>query len=245
MRVGWMSVALAVCLRTTSAAAQRSAVPTYTVAGSIVDGSHDAVPDASIEVLDGETIVRRLRSDSAGKFLATGLTVRAVAVRVRRFGYQPKTVDVAISDGERRASVLITLEATATRLGTTNVTADESPGQRLREFYERMASNKIGTYLDPESIDRRRASYVSEILRSVPGITLRPSATGGNAVTIRGCSPLVWVDGGRVPRGELDDVVQAADVAAIEIYRSTSGVPAQYFDRTATCGTILVWTKLQ
>jgi hypothetical protein len=44
---------------------------------------------------------------------------------------------------------------------------------------------------------------------------------------------------------ELDDVVQPGDVAAIEVYRDFAGVPAQYFTRTATCGTILVWTKVQ
>ena len=34
-----------------------------------------------------------------------------------------------------------------------------------------------------------------------------------------------------------------AEVAAMEVYYSFAGVPSRYFDRTATCGTILVWLK--
>jgi hypothetical protein len=51
------------------------------------------------------------------------------------------------------------------------------------------------------------------------------------------------VDGVRLPGAELDEYTQGNDVAAIEIYNSFAGIPVQYFDRTAVCGTILVWTK--
>lgn len=42
---------------------------------------------------------------------------------------------------------------------------------------------------------------------------------------------------------ELDEVVQRADVAGIEVYSALAGIPAQFLDRTAVCGTILVWTR--
>ena len=47
----------------------------------------------------------------------------------------------------------------------------------------------------------------------------------------------------RARGAELDDVTRGGDVAAIEVYSSTAGVPAQYTDRSATCGTMLVWLK--
>jgi hypothetical protein len=47
----------------------------------------------------------------------------------------------------------------------------------------------------------------------------------------------------RTPGVEIDDVAHGNDLAALEIYSSLIGVPPQYADRTATCGTILVWLK--
>jgi hypothetical protein len=72
-------------------------------------------------------------------------------------------------------------------------------------------------------------------------------------VRLRGCGvrgqsaekvgPMVWLDGVRLVGAEIDEVTQATDIAAIEVYNSFAGVPAQYLDRSAVCGTILVWTK--
>jgi hypothetical protein len=47
----------------------------------------------------------------------------------------------------------------------------------------------------------------------------------------------------RLPGAEIDEVTQGPDIAGIEVYTAFAGVPAQFFDRTAVCGTILVWTK--
>jgi hypothetical protein len=81
------------------------------------------------------------------------------------------------------------------------------------------------------------------VLRPVRSISILPSRRIGNLVRIRGCAPLLWVDGVRLPGAELDEVVQPADIAAMEIYASFAGIPAQFFDRTATCGTLVVWTR--
>jgi hypothetical protein len=97
-----------------------------------------------------------------------------------------------------------------------------------------------------------RPQHASEALRTVSGVMLRP-AKFGNLVRLRGCGvrgqsferggPLVWLDGVRLPGAEIDEVTQGPDIAGIEVYNSFAGVPAQFFDRTAVCGTILVWTK--
>jgi hypothetical protein len=74
-------------------------------------------------------------------------------------------------------------------------------------------------------------------------VTLSASGRVGNTLRIRGCPPLVWIDGVRIPNTQIDEVVTPSDVAAVEIYSSFAGIPAQYFDRSATCGTILVWSR--
>ena len=63
---------------------------------------------------------------------------------------------------------------------------------------------------------------------------------------MRGCrdAPMVWLDGARVPGAELDEVIRPDDIAGMEVYASTAGVPAQFLDRTNRgCGTILLWTR--
>lgn len=130
----------------------------------------------------------------------------------------------------------------------------DPPDPHLAEFRERQKTNRFAHFVDSAAISQSHSRLVSDALRRVPGVVVRPSGGSANAVRLRSCStgpsaeggrgiPILWVDGARVPNAEIDDVVRSEDVAGIEIYSSLSGVPAQYFDRTATCGTILVWTR--
>jgi hypothetical protein len=57
---------------------------------------------------------------------------------------------------------------------------------------------------------------------------------------------MVWVDGMRAPGAELDDVARPMDVAGLEVYPSSAGLPPQYQDRNnRMCGAIVVWTRNQ
>ena len=83
---------------------------------------------------------------------------------------------------------------------------------------------------------------LSELMRRVPGARLLP-ARFGSLVRIRGCRPTLWIDGIRVSDAELDEAVNINDVAAVEVYNSFAGIPAQYVDRTNDCGAVVVWVK--
>ena len=163
---------------------------------------------------------------------------------MRHLGYTPKTVDVIIKGADNSESVIVALEPNPAELNAVDVRATQNePDARLREFYARKASNSFGHYMDAADFEKRHPQFVSEMLRQVPGVTLSASSRVGNTVRIRGCAPLVWVDGVRIPKTQIDEVTVPSDVAAIEVYSSFAGIPAQYFDRTATCGTILVWSR--
>ena len=217
---------------------------TYSLAGTVADHDGNPVEGAEVALIEHDSATRLVRSDSAGRFEMASLPAALVVLRVRRLGYESRNVSVNITSEDHRSSVMISLAAAPAKLnGVSVVDIANEPDAHLREFYERKATNNFGHYVEQSAIESRRPQFLSEMLRHVPGVAVLASRRIGNTVKIRGCSPLVWVDGVRMPGAELDEVIQPAEAAAVEIYNSFAGIPAQYFDRSATCGTVLVWTR--
>jgi hypothetical protein len=215
----------------------------FEVSGTIADQDGNAIGDAEVAMVEHDAVLRGVRSDTAGHFALTDLPKSALTLRVRRMGFAPREVTVRIPEHSRRTTVVVTLDPMPAELNgmTVNDTTRELD-DRLRAFDARRATNDFAHFIDQDAIAQRRPQYISEMLRLVPGISVTPSRLGYN-VKIRGCAPLVWVDGMRIPGVQLDEVARPADIAGLEIYSSFAGIPAQYFDRSATCGTILVWTR--
>jgi hypothetical protein len=116
---------------------------------------------------------------------------------------------------------------------------------RLRGFHERRQQRgTFGRFLEQDEIRRMNPRLASDLFRTVPGVRLAANQTGGNSIRIRGCQPMTWVDDQRVPGAELDELIVPSEIAAIEFYPSSAGIPAQYLERgNRLCGLILVWTK--
>ena len=222
------------------------ASPGYAVTGTVVDQQGNTLDGAEVAVIDHATVTRLVHSDERGRFHFDSLTRDTATIRVRRLGFRSRELGVTIS-GDRAASMFVALEAATATLAAVHVDEDapEHGSDQLKEFYTRARTNRMGHYLDEDQMDSLHPEHTSDALRAVPGVVVRPSARIGNIVRIRGCAPMIWVDGMRAPNVELDDVTRGPDVAAIEVYSSQAGVPAQYTDRRATCGTILVWTKVR
>ncbi len=216
---------------------------TYTIVGAIT-GLDGAVANADVLIAAAGTAPRSVRSDSAGNFTVSGLPSAELSIRVRAFGYQPRTLAVRVRGAGNVEHVTIALEPVVAELAGVNVFDRGGGGDRkLDEYYKRKARNGFAHFVDGSVFDERKPRFPSEVLRSVPGVVVSARGRVGNMVTIRGCSPLVWVDGVRLPGAQLDEVVSPDDIAAVEIYNSFAGIPAPYFDRTAACGTILVWLR--
>lgn len=236
--------ALAAC-PPAAARAQGPARVEYSLIGTVtsVDAEPVASADVSIEAR-GNRPLRRVQSDSAGRFTATGLLEVPSVVRIRAFGFVPRTVAVPEPGTSHQTSLTITLERVATELSNMSVTAAAPDSDsKLSDYRDRKATNSFARFIDGDEIARRKPPFVSEMLRGIGGVSLIAEGRMGNVVHIRGCTPLVWVDGVRMPGAQLDEVAAPEDVAAIEIYNSFAGIPARYFDRAARCGTILVWLR--
>jgi hypothetical protein len=234
----------------------RSSSEPFRVVGRVV--GRDDVPVADAEVIaqiENDSVPRFARSDVAGRFQIDDVRGSAITLRVRRLGFQPQLLSVQVTKAGRTANVTVTLEPSVTSLDPVVVADDsvaEPPNPRLVGFNERLATNSFGHYVTPEVLARKKPNHASEVLRELPGVITRP-ARFGSLVRLRGCGvrgqssekvgPLVWLDGVRLVGAEIDEITQATEIAAIEVYNSFAGVPAQYLDRSAVCGTILVWTK--
>src|SRR5688572_1957638 len=193
-------------------------------AGSIVaDGSAPPIPCGHVAADGGMTLRKQTLPAGSGSLNPGPCRGRAVALAPLDIMLKPRPADLE--------DVLI--EANAN---------DQS---RLREFNEHRAQrNSYAKFYDQAEIRKRGSTDASELFRSLPGITIKAANTGGNTIRIRGCQPMVWLDGQRVPGAELDEVITPGDIGGIEFYTSTAGTPAQYMERTnRACGTVLVWTK--
>jgi hypothetical protein len=219
--------------------------PAYAVSGQVLGPDASPVSNAQIRIEDAHAVVLRiLQSDTAGNFLAERLSAAPTLIRVRALGYAPRAVAVKASSTTNRKSVTVQLEAIAEELPGVAVTeAEVDRNKKLAAYRDRKANNSFAHFVDGDEIERRKPQFASEMLRTIGGVTIKSSDKLGNVLLLRGCAPLVWVDGVRMPGAQLDEVAPPDDIAGIEIYNSFAGIPARYFDRTATCGTILVWLR--
>jgi hypothetical protein len=216
-----------------------------TLAGVVTDTGQRPIPGVEVGVLDGRVIARSMRTGDDGRFEFRYLPVGKVSVVVRRLGFQPRVYTVQIREGATRAFLPAVLEPMPAELDKVIVMARvaESRG-RLKEFYERKSKNPWGSYFDREEIEQRNPVWMSDMLRMVPGVRVFPTRFGHSAVRLRGCRPTLWLDGVALRNVEVDEIVFPFDVAGVEVYRSTAGMPAEFHDLTG-CGAIIVWTRLR
>jgi hypothetical protein len=217
-----------------------------TITGTIADSIGRPLVGTEVHLLVQDTAVSVTRTDDDGRFVVTGHVQGRSWLHVRRLGFQSRDVELFFPRDSAR-SLFIRLDAAAQEMEVTEVRDSAGGGGWLREFDERRQTNSHGTYFTREAILRRKPQFLSELLRTVPGVAVMQSRTGGFRLRMRGCryAPMVWIDGTRMVGLELDEIARVDDVGALEVYPTSAGVPAQYLDRANVgCGTILVWTRL-
>jgi hypothetical protein len=219
------------------------AVGEPTVSGKVRDVTGTPVSEVEVGVIRGERLQQFVITSADGKFLISGLARGIVPLRIRRLGYAMQFLDV-----DTRAPVAtaldIVLTAVPNELEEVTIEADD---RRLREFYQRREQRgSFARFLDQNEIRRMGATNSSDLFRTMPGISIGAGTGGGKTIRIRGCQPMVRLDGQRVPGAELDDLIKPSEIAAIEFYPSNAGVPAQYLERSnRLCGLVIVWTRAQ
>jgi hypothetical protein len=223
------------------------------LAGAIVDERGAPISYAQLFLVDGSlgTV-----ADEWGRFLIQGLPAEQIDFGVRRIGFEPLSFRIQLLD-ERIVHVRVRLKQVVRQLATVSVEDARTAGLLLYGFYDRMDIG-TGTFFLPEQIETRRASRVSDIVRDAPGVYVdgRANRSRGSDVvglqaaeaagiygTLNGrvCPMSLFIDGIYTP-GRVDELVPPENILAIELYQRAASIP-QRFQRTESCGAIVVWTK--
>jgi hypothetical protein len=232
--------ALVVPIGSSSLTARTAAAPD--LVGVVTDISSVPIPDVEVTLVKPTGASRDATTNKDGRFTLSSVPSGNIAVRFRRLGYEARTVEIAIT-GATSTTLNVVLKPVPEELEAMLINAEEQ--EALREFYDhKKMRSSYGKFFTAEDIRKRGAAVTSDLFRGLPGVRLSASEFSGNRVRIRGCQPMLWMDGQRVPNSEVDEVASPNDIAGLEFYTSMAGTPPQYLDRsTRACGTIVVWTK--
>lgn len=226
-----------------AAAQQGREEPSATLTGTVVSAlTGRPLPNAMV-VLQGSGA--GAVTDSFGRFRIPSAPPGPDTAAVRLIGFEESRLPLELRAGAT-TDVTLLLSQTAVRLADIQVTVKRDPAAsgRLRDFYRRRARG-FGHFVSPEWIEARNPQQPSDLLRSVPGLSVSRSVLGRAAIELtRGslnCEPLLYVDGQPSPNLHIDDL-NAQDIIAIEVYRGASEVPTELMYRGG-CGLIVLWTR--
>lgn len=221
------------------------------IRGTVSDSLKRPVGNAIVEPL-GLTV--RAVTDDSGYFYLGGLPAGPREFSLRRIGFQPETFDLEIP-ANGGVSLELTVIETAIELEPVKVLRARIPTLDGVGFYDRMRSSADGIFVTPEEVEKRHALNASDYLEMKPGVRLA-GPVGRRRVFLRNsnCEMAIFIDGffvrsGRDMRGAqwgaFDELVMAADVYAIEIYRrAPAEFQASYLSGQAFCGAVAIWTRL-
>ena len=220
------------------------------VRGHVTGATGRPIPGARVTVWGTgiETV-----TDAAGEFTLGNLPGGTHTLEARALGFAPARQPVDIVGGTTGAAE-VELTNLGITLDTIKVTAQRVYTRPLTDF-ERRRRMGMGRFIDEKEIERRRPIFLTDLLRTLPGVYVVPTIWGGYDALMRGgpgagsgmCRPDLVLDGSRQlndPAFPINSLVWANEVRAVEVYNRSHLVPAQY-QSVNDCGAIVVWTGLR
>jgi hypothetical protein len=240
----WLALLMAASLAAQIQA--QGAAPSYRARVLGVFDIRSGDPIEGVEVTD-------LRSGTWALTTKTGTVSLAFlpegesAVRIRKLGYAPLTRSIRISPADT-APITLILSPVINVLPDV-VTRDSSPrfiSPGLRDFEERRKT-RLGQYIAEAELRKSDARELPDVLRRLTGAVVRCTTRTprqcvlASARAVGACPYVVYLDGVRVIETNLL-MYQVTELGAVEAYTGTTA-PAQYSDRRANCGVLLLWSR--
>jgi hypothetical protein len=239
----WISASIAGNPLAAQPSSSTRASPTYAVKGIVTDTAGEPVVGAEVSVTVARDVVLIGRSRLDGRFEVDGLQATPVSVRVRRLGYRSLTPLIRLRPDTAPVLNFVLQVIPSDIEGVVVRSAVDDLNGRLSEFYERRRQSRFGYFLERADIERRSPAHLSEVLRTLRGVEITAGSSLGNTIRLRGCRPMIWLNGLRVADAELDEVAHPDEVAGLEVYISMAGMPARFVDLVDKCGAVVVWTR--
>jgi hypothetical protein len=239
-----------------------------TVRGHVLEsGSEHPIVLAEVTLLDtAMAVVDRTFSAHDGAFELKSPRPGSFYVRVGAMGYRTKLDGMVELAEDGLLPVLFYLVPEPVALEGVTATAERRRIEQFLEsqdFYKRKADG-FGHFITPEEIEERNVRDYVRLFQLIPEVRVTRSSLSKTRVDIRRCyysrlPPAVYIDGhqvdlrwdtfadvrDRMTEGGLEDVVQASDILAVEVYSGAASTPIQWTGTNIlrTCGTIVIWTK--
>jgi hypothetical protein len=215
------------------------------VNGVVRDSAGARIASAQVSVAGRQPVI----SSEDGTFHLFNLPAGETVIHVRRLGFQPAAVPVALRPDEA-VDLTVVLATIPIELAPVVISAQMNlVAQRLAGFFERKGRGQ-GYYVTREQIERTGNSQLTDVLRTfVPSARIQSSrGVQRNTIRLRGanCPPLVWLDGVAYLAGEFDiDNIPPSTVSGVEVYSGPASVPLEFrsvrgLDR---CGVVVIWSR--
>jgi hypothetical protein len=190
------------------------------------------------------------RSDAFGAFSLVPSTLGTHLVEARMVGFVPlrRIVDVLPSGAPH---LELRMTDFPMEIDTVRVLSRRPPLREALAGFERRRRLTDGHFLDAEAIERRRPRLLSDLLRGIAGVEIVARDELARTVSMRAhdgrnsCEPALIIDAMRLPVDgvNIDDVVPADLVRAIEVYPRRLQAPPEY--QAFDCGSVVIWTGLR
>ena len=215
------------------------------VLGKVVNASGVPIGNARVGLM-GTSAATLTRTN--GDFVLDSLPAGTQALVVRVLGYRPTEQSVELSS-RAPTRVTIKLGVFVPELTAVEVVSARDEGLQKVGWTERKRGSAGGYFIDPETIEHRKANLFTDLLRTVPGIRVQSDNGQMSVYSTRssqgsGCVTM-WVDGSQwqsLQAGDMDSFVRPEEVVAIEVYQGTSA-PPQFTTVGQSCAAVVVWTK--
>ena len=210
-------------------------------------------PLAGVEVLDVTTGWRSLTS-ATGNVSLVYLPDGGSLVRLRKVGYAPLTLFVAISPRDTAPLTLLLRPQVGVQVLPGMTTEETAISRSLRGFDERQRAGAGGHFITDSTLRANEGKVMSSLLQRLPGATLK----GGRLVSTRtpnqgpvlsgrgpglNCAVAVYVDGvlsATTPNFERETT---DTYAGVEFYASNTTAPIWISSINSQCGVLLLWTR--
>ncbi len=228
-----------------AAASDTTSTKPSSISGRVAD--HESalgIPGAVVSltsVVEGPSSVRRRGTNRDGRFFYSNLEPGTYLLSIDRFGYRSMHDTVRIPPGAQlRMHAELSVQAIKLDPVVVVVRSRSHPFTVIPGLEQRKRTG-MGTFIDRKAIEEQKPFYVSDLLRTVPGVRLLRDEDLGYAIRLRGgCLPAIWIDGNRTQATDIDLLLRPSDIQEVEVYRGAE-IPVRFGNNP--CGAVAFWTR--